>query len=139
MKSLQLALLPGAIAGVLAIIASWLIMGVIFHRFQRETPETWRAENKSSYLFAMVIRFLACLAMATLFLFVGRNYGSPFSDGMERALAFGVVAWTAIAAPILVESAIFIRLHPMVVFAQLLDWLVTSLLVTGIAGWMRNT
>jgi energy-coupling factor transporter transmembrane protein EcfT len=75
MKTLQLALAPGAIAGVLAIFTSWLWMGVVFHRYQKLTPNTWRPENNRSYALSSAITFLSCIAIATLFLLVARMGG----------------------------------------------------------------
>ena len=40
MKTLQFALAPGAIAGILAIFTSWFWMGFVFHRYQALTPNT---------------------------------------------------------------------------------------------------
>ncbi len=40
MSTLRIAFIPGLIAGVISVFTSWLWMGVIFHRYQRETPET---------------------------------------------------------------------------------------------------
>lgn len=139
MQSFQLALLPGAIAGVISVFTSWLWMGVIFHRFQSRTPNTWRAENKASYAASAVIHFGACVVIATLFVLVARNFGSVFSGGPERAVAFAIAIWMAMAAPLAVDTAIYIKLHPLVVLGQLLDWLTTSILACTITAWWRDT
>ena len=139
MQSLRIAFVPGLIAGVLSIFTSWLWMGLVFHRFQAETPETWRPEDKRSYAFSILIHLLASIAIATLLVLVAHPADSPFSRGLEHGLAFGFVAWGAIAAPILVGAAVYIRLHPLVVLGQLLDWLSTLLLASGIAAWWCNT
>jgi hypothetical protein len=52
MSTLRIAFIPGLIAGVVSVFTSWLWMGVIFHRYQRETPETWRPEGSRSYIAA---------------------------------------------------------------------------------------
>src|ERR1700719_4359962 len=111
MKTLQLALLPGSVAGVLSIFTSWLWMGVVFHRFQKRTPNTWRLENNRSYAMSSSIHFLACIAIATVFLLVARM-GGVFAGGLPGALRFAAVAWMALAAPMLVDAAVFINLHP---------------------------
>ncbi|MBA3963717.1 MAG: hypothetical protein H0X40_17705 [Chthoniobacterales bacterium] len=139
MKTLEMALIPGAIAGVLAIFTSWLWMGVIFHRFQRLTPDTWRPENNGSYALSAAIHFGACIAIATLFLFVAFRPGNTFAGGLRGAFRFGALIWMALAAPFAIEAAIFIRLHPWVVVGQLLDWLTTSLLACLIVAWWTRT
>ena len=83
MKTLQLALAPGAIAGILAILTSWFWMGFVFHRFQRLTPNTWRPENNRSYTLSSMITFLSCIAIATVFLLVARE-GGVFAGGFGR-------------------------------------------------------
>lgn len=139
MQSFESALLPGAIAGVISVITSWLWMGVIFHRFQSRTPQTWRAENKASYAFSSVLHFLACIVIATLFLLVAHPYGSVFGSGPDRAVALAIAIWLAMAAPLLVDAAVYIKLHPLVVLGQLLDWLTTSILACVITAWWRDT
>jgi hypothetical protein len=138
MKTLQWALLPGSVAGVLSIFTSWLWMGVIFHRFQKRTPDTWRPENNRSYAMSSAIHFLACIAIATVFLFVARM-GGVFAGGLPGALRFAAVAWMAMAAPVVINAAVFINLHPWVVVGQVVDSLTTSILACGIAAWWRGT
>jgi len=139
MQSFQLALVPGAIAGVISILTSWLWMGIIFHRYQQHTPDTWRSENKSSFAFSALIHFLACIVIATLFLLVGRIFGGVFGGGLDRAGAFAVLIWLGMAAPLALDAAIYIRLHPLVLVGQLLDWLTTSILACVLAAWWRDT
>jgi hypothetical protein len=40
MNTLRSAYIPGLIAGAISIIGSWFWMAVVFHRFQKQTPET---------------------------------------------------------------------------------------------------
>src|SRR5258708_9175820 len=104
MKTLQLALAPGAIAGILSIFTGWLWMGVVFHRFQKLTPNTWRPENNRSYTLSAAISFLTCIAIATVLLLVARM-GSVLAGGLPRALRFSAGAWTAVASPPTVNDA----------------------------------
>ena len=135
MNTLRMVLVPGAIAGVVSVFTSWLWMGVIFHRFQARTPNTWRPESNRSYALASAVHFLACIAIATFFLLVVREHGGVFADGIHGALRFAAVIWVAIAAPVAIEAAIFINLHPWVVVGQIVDWLTTSILPCAIAAW----
>ncbi|MDQ2919957.1 MAG: hypothetical protein M3R10_08795 [Verrucomicrobiota bacterium] len=139
MKALQFALVPGAIAGLISIFTSWFWMGLVFHRFQKQTPNTWRPENKGSYAISSIIHFLASIAIATLFMRVALTFGSLFSGGIIPACIFGVLIWGAIAAPFAVDAAVFINLSPLVVLGQLLDWLTTSVVACALAAWWRDT
>ena len=130
-----MALVPGVIAGVVSIFTSWLWMGVIFHRFQAQTPNTWRPENNRSYAISSAIHFLACIAIATLFILVARTQMGPFAPGIHGALRFAAVIWMVIAAPLAIDAAVFINMHPLVLIGQLLDWLTTSALACALAAW----
>ena len=138
MNSLQLALAPGAIAGILAILTSWFWMGFVFHKFQSLTPQTWRPENDRSYMLSSTITFLSCIAIATVFLLVARM-GGVFSGGCAGALRFAAVCWMALSAPLIVNAAVFINLHPWFVVGQVVNALTTSVLACTITAWWRGT
>jgi hypothetical protein len=139
MITLHAALAPGLIAGVSSVFTSWLWMGVIFHRYQRKTPETWRPEGPRDYLGASLLRVLATIGIACLFTLMVRFNVTVFANGFRGILSFALCIWGALALPILLESAIFIRLHRLVILGQLLDWLTTSLLASIVTGlWLRR-
>jgi hypothetical protein len=135
MNTLRTALFPGLIAGVISIFTSWLLMGGIFHRFQRETPQTWRLEGPRSYTLASLLHVFAAVAIACLFVIVLRFNVAVFARGLCGSVLFAISLWGAVTLPMILESALFIRIHPLVVFGRVLDWLTTSLLATVITGW----
>lgn len=110
-------------------------MAVIFHRFQKETPNTWRPEGPASYAGATLMRFVAALGIACLFTLVIRFHVGLFGSGIGGSVRFALCIWGAIALPIILESAVFIRLHRFVVVGQLLDWLTTALVASGVTAW----
>src|SRR6476646_5068400 len=138
MKTLQLALAPGVVAGIIAVFTSWFWMGFVFHRYQRLTPNTWRPENNRSYMLSSAVTILACIAIATVFLLVARM-GGVFAGGLPGALRFAAVAWMALAAPIIVDAAIFINFHPWFVVGQVVNALTTSLVACGVTACWRGT
>lgn len=138
MKTLQLAFAPGAIAGILAIFTSWFWMGYVFHRFQRLTPNTWRPENNRSYMLSSTVTFLSCIAIATVFLLVARM-GGVFAGGLTGGLRFAAVVWMAWSAPLILNAAIFINLHPWFVVGQVVNALTNSVLACSIAACWRGT
>jgi hypothetical protein len=132
------ALLPGLIAGVASIFTSWFWMGFLFHRFQQLTPNSWRRETGASYALSSAIHVLAAIGIAGLFMIVTGAQTSHFRMGMNGALWFGCVCWGLFALPIILEGAVFINLHPLVVVGRLLDWLSTLLLATVVTAlWLR--
>ena len=135
MKTLGSALVPGLISGIISVFASWLWMGVIFHRYQRETPNTWRSEGPRSYVAASLLHIFAAFGIACLFVLIVRFNIAFFGAGVAGSLRFALCIWGAISLPIVLESALFVRLHPLVVVGQLFDWLTTSVLACVITGW----
>jgi Protein of unknown function (DUF1761) len=135
MDTLRAALVPGLIAGIISVFTSWLWMGVIFHRYQRATPEIWRAEGPRNYALSSIVRVLSAIAIAVIYVFIARFHVGLFSDGIAGAFRFGATIWIALAAPVAIESAIYIRVHSMVVLGQVIDWLTTSILACVITAW----
>lgn len=129
------ALVPGLVAGVASIFASWLWMGCVFHRFQRLTPQTWRPETAQSHALSSAVHILAATGVAVLFMLVARDQGAFFATGPSGGIQFAFACWIVFALPIVLGAAIYVNLHPLVVLAQLLDWLSTSLLATVITAW----
>jgi len=132
MNTLRAAIVPGLIAGVVSIFTSWFWMGLVFHRYQRATPETWRPEGPRNYVLSGLIRVLSAVAISILYVLVARFHVSFFADGLVGALRFAAIIWIALAAPVAIEAAIYVRMHSMVVLGQVIDWLTTAVLACGI-------
>lgn len=124
--------MPGLVAGVLSVIASWFWMAIVFHRYQRATPEIWRPEGSSNYMLSSIVRILAAIAIAVVYVLIARFQVGFFAEGLVGALRFAAVIWIAVAAPVAIETAIYVRIHSMVVLGQVIDWLTTTMLVCGI-------
>ena len=139
MNILRAAFVPGLIAGIISVFASWLWMGVVFHRYQRATPEIWRAEGPRNYALSSLVRVFSAIAIAVLYAVVARFQVGWFSDGIVGAFRFAAAIWMATAAPVAIESAIYIRMHSMVVLGQVIDWLTTSILACAITAWWMTT
>jgi len=82
-----------------------------------------------------LLHLFAATGIACLFtLFVRFNVAS-FLPGLAGSVRFALCIWGAISLPIILESALFIRLHPFVVIGQLLDWLTTSVAASVVSAW----
>src|SRR5438094_10391637 len=102
MNTLRAAIVPGLIAGVVSIFTSWFWMGLVFHRYQRATPETWRPEGPRNYALSGLIRVLSAVAISIIYVLVARFHGSFFDDGIAGALRCAAALWIALAAPVVV-------------------------------------
>lgn len=135
MNSLRIALLPGVIAGVISIFTSWFWVAVVFHKYQRNTPQTWRPESGRAHALSSLIQIAACIALATVYVMVLRGGGGLFTDGLRGALWFAVLGWIAFVAPVLLNTGLYVNLDPLVTVGLLLNWLTTALLTTVLTGW----
>ena len=132
MNILRAAIVPGLIAGIASIFTSWFWMGLVFHRYQRATPETWRTEGPRNYVLSSLVRVVAAVAIAVVYSLVARFHVAFFGDGLVGALRFAAVIWIAQAAPVAIEAGIYVRIHSMVVLGQVIDWLTTTVLACAI-------
>lgn len=127
-------ILAGLISGVIGVLSSWLITGVIFHSFQSRTPQTWRAgEGAAQYAAASALTILAALVITSFFAATGGLHGvtGPISNGIY----FGFLCWAALALPITLSVSLFVNLDKGFVVGLLLEWLAVSLIAGGVAGW----
>lgn len=127
--SLARLLLAGAVGGFMGIFTSWLIIGSLFHRYQRLTPETWRPEGPVQYAWSSLVLVLGGAAVGLLYFLAGGLTNVGQVGWVARGLLFGGVVWLAVACPIHVITAIYVRLHRGHVAGALLDSLVGLLLV----------
>ena len=97
MNTLRAAIVPGLIAGIVSIFTSWFWMGLVFHRYQRATPETWRPEGPRNYALSSLVRVLSAIAISALYVLVARFHVGFFADGMVGALRFAALIWIALS------------------------------------------
>ena len=111
MNTLRAALVPGLIAGLISIFTSWFWMGFAFHSYQRATPETWRPEVSAQlHPFQFCSGLLSVIAIAALYVLIALISVGFFSEGIVGALRFAAAIWIALLAPVIVETAIYVRL-----------------------------
>ncbi|MGI9088273.1 MAG: hypothetical protein ACR2HH_11120 [Chthoniobacterales bacterium] len=135
MNSLRIAFVPGVIAGLISIFTSWFWVGLVFHKFQARTPQTWRRETGLSHAISSLVTLGAAIVIATLYVMVARGNGGSLGQGFYGAVWFAILAWAALAAPVLINNFIYVNLHPLVIFGLLLTWLTNALLASLITAW----
>ena len=127
-------LAAAAIAGVAANASGYLITGRLFHRYQSNTPATWRTvESWTHYSYAAGIRIAVCIGIAILYSGVRASLPGGAS-GLLTGLGFGLILWTGAILPVVLEAALFVNWHRGFVIGLLLDWLVVCLLAGGSAA-----
>src|SRR4026207_388022 len=110
MNTLRAAIVAGLIAGVVSLFTSWFWMGLVFHRYQRATPETWGPEGPRNYALSSLVRVSSAIVISFLYVLVARFQVGFFADGIVVALRFAAVIWIALAAPVAIAAAIHARL-----------------------------
>jgi hypothetical protein len=133
--SLTRLVIAGAVGGFLSIFTSWLITGNLFHGYQRLTPETWRPEGPKQYALSSLLQILEGAAVGALFFATGGLSSAPAATWLLRGLLFGSLAWLALACPVLLGSAIYVKLHSGVVVGLLLDSLFAVVLMSCACAW----
>jgi hypothetical protein len=127
-------IVAAAIAGILSNMTGYLISGRIFHKYQAQTPNTWRAgESWAHYSYSAGVRLLSCLAIVILYHAFGGSALALFQGGVLGGAAFGACLWAAMTAPLILEVALFVNWHRGFVVGLLLDWLVVSI-IAGMAA-----
>lgn len=121
-------------AGTVAMFADWFFGGVLFHSKYMAHPEIWRnigkrPEENRAVAWSVVLTYVTCAA----FVFVCRIFDV---HGFARSLKLATFIWLIAPLPLLITNALYIKMHPLTVFAHSLGWL-TKLLIAGAAvGWL---
>ena len=135
MDPLLRSLLAGGLGGFASSWSSWLITGVLFHRFQRATPATWRPEGALQYALSSVLATVGGAGFGLLYFSTGGLLYFVSPHWWLQGAAFGALLWLAVLLPALLGLAIFINLHRGVVAGLALDWLVRAILVGATCAW----
>ena len=130
------ALAAGVVAGLVGVMTSWLVTGVIFHPYQRLTPGTWRPrEGSREYTLASGATILAAVIIAIFFALTGGVQTLAGSSWAGNGALFGLLCWAALGAPVLLSMGLFVNVRAGVVVGLLLDWLLVSVLAGLAAAW----
>src|SRR5438874_12796710 len=108
MNSFRASIVPGLIACVVSIFTSWFWMWLVFHRYQRATPETWRPEGPRNYALSSLVRVLSAVAISILYLLVARFHVGFFADGMVGALRFVALILIALCGAVAFGAGIYV-------------------------------
>jgi hypothetical protein len=124
----------GVVAGILSNVTGYVITGQLFHPYQQQTPNTWRAtESHAHYLYSAGARIVACVGIVLLYGVAATSTAFFGSGAASGAALFGVCLWTATVAPVILEVAVFVNWRRGFVVGLLLDWLVVCVIAALMA------
>ena len=120
------------LSGLAVSVTDWFFFGVLFHSKYLAYPEIWRqapgGEGKA-VLWSILLGFVTCGAfVVTCSAFQMRGYAA--------AAGLAVAIWVIAPLPMLITTALFIKLHPLTVVAHALGWLVKLLVAAAAVGWL---
>ena len=108
------------IAGFVASFTDWVFGGILFHDKYNTYPEIWRQSvgksETSAVAWSVVLGFLTSAAFMTACVVFGVH-------GYRASLELAGLCWLMVPLPLLVTNALFVKMHPLIVFAHSLGWL----------------
>ena len=117
-------------------LADWFFFGTLFHEHYKAFPEVWRRPQGGAGEGKAVARS-AVVSLLTPVVFVGLSAALNAVEPMRVALLAAAI-WAIAPLPILVGNFLFLQMHPRILVAHSLGWLVKLLLCAAAVGlWMR--
>ncbi len=115
------------VATLVTSLTDWYFMGVLFHDKYLTHPEIWRGKpgDRKAERLAIALSTLLGLFSCAVFIHVCAHFGLL---GWHAAIAFALGCWLAVALPLILTNALFIKLHPLNALAAALGWLVRLLI-----------
>lgn len=111
-------------AGVATTFTDWLFMGILFHRKYLAYPEVWRKKpgepDAGLIAWSQVVSLVSCAAFVVVCV---RFHVEAWSTTLKLAAA----AWAMGPLPILVQNAMWTKIHPQITAAHVAGWLVRFL------------
>jgi hypothetical protein len=110
----------------------WLIIGFLFHKAQAVTPQTWRAESKSSYMYSTLLSFVFGALFTFFYLKIGSRYVIPGNILSDCKL--GLICFACFSFVSAVNNAIYINYHKNFVVGTLIASCISYMAAAVIAG-----
>ena len=122
---LTVLLITIAVSGI-----QWFIIGFLFHKYQAQTPGTWRKESGRSYLLSTLLS----LFFAFMFTLIWAHL--PGNGLVMESIGVGAVFWLAFSLTAELGMSIYVNLSPKFVFGKCLSALLEYVAEAAIAACM---
>lgn len=117
--------------GITNIFVEWFIIGVLFHKVQSLTPQTWRAENKSSYMYSTALSFLFGALFTFFYVKIGWHY--VLRENILSACKLGLICFGCFAFILESGNAIYINYDRKFMAGKMISLCITYLSAAIIA------
>ncbi|MBI3580360.1 MAG: hypothetical protein HY089_13225 [Ignavibacteriales bacterium] len=108
-------LVAGLAIGIVSAFLDWVIMGILFQKYQAFTPDTWRKGEKKDNVTGILVSLYFGVAIAwfysnaiTLF-----PLSTPGHIDIATSIGIGIVCWTVFTLPVIVSTGITTNWHSM--------------------------
>jgi hypothetical protein len=119
--------------GVVATLIDGFFIGFLFHKYQKETPNTWRQENIRSYITSTIVSIFFGILFASFYsLFVATSIHNGFGEALE----VGAFCWATFLLPEIIGTSIYVNLHRMFVIGKCVSSFVVLLAASAISVWL---
>jgi len=110
--------LTAIVIAVALTFIQWLFIGFLFHKYQSETPSTWRKESNRSYAASTILSlFFAFLFTVIFYFWKSRSGDIDLLDGIK----FGLLFWLAFSVTTEIGNAIYVNYSRMFVLGKCLS------------------
>jgi hypothetical protein len=121
------------VTGFVTSLTDWFFGGILFHDKYKAHPEVWRqGPNKGeapAVAWSIALGFLTSAAFMSACVVFGVH-------GYHASLELAGLCWLMVPLPLLVTNALFVKLHPLIVFAHSLGWLAKLGVAALAAGFL---
>lgn len=113
-------------------LTDWYFMGVLFHDKYLTHPEIWRSSPGDQKAERLAIALSTLVGLFSCAIFIHLCQHLNLLD-WHPVIAFALGSWLAVALPLILTNALFIKLHPLNTLAMALGWLV-RLLISAVSA-----
>jgi hypothetical protein len=120
-------------AGVIGSFTDWFFGGILFHGKYLAYPEVWRQTGGKSETPAVAWSIVLGFLTAAAFMGVCVAFAV---HGYRASLELAGLCWLMVPVPLLITNALFIKMHPLIVFSHALGWLAKLVVAALVAAWL---
>ena len=119
--------------GLANTVVDWLIIGSLFHQYQRLTPQTWRKENYSSYTYSTILSFVFGALFTLFYVKIGSHYVLPANTLSNCKL--GLICFGCFTLITELGNAIYVNYNKAFVVGKLIAAAINFTVAALIAGY----
>jgi hypothetical protein len=129
-------ILSSVCIGVANTVIEWFFIGFLFHKFQALTPQTWRPESYSSYIYSSLLSLLFGVIFTFFYLKIGSRYVLP--GNLWSACKLGLMCFAGFTFISELGNAIYINYDRKFLAGKLIAIRLSYIVAVIIAGYFYS-